>query len=72
MKPQSLFVPESIEDDWTLVKLISGVEELSGNDWSVTKGGGLAANLLAVQHDVFSMSSKAEQESSWSELSNQS
>lgn len=55
-------VPESIEDDRSLVKLISTVKQLSGNDGSITKAGGLAANLFTVQNDVLSMSSEEKQE----------
>lgn len=57
-------VPESVEDDGAPVKFIARVEQLSGHDRSVTEAGRLAADFLAVQNDVFSMSS----EEQWSLL----
>lgn len=53
--------PESVEVDGALVILVSRVEQLGGDDGSITKGGGLAADFLAVQHDVLAMSSDEEQ-----------
>lgn len=49
--------PESVEDNGALIKLISRVEQLSGDDGGVTEAGGLTANFLTVQHDVASVSS---------------
>lgn len=50
-------IPESVEDDGALVKLISRVQQLGGDDRSIAEAGGLASDFLTVQHDVFSMSS---------------
>lgn len=55
-------VLESVEDDRGLVKFVSQVEHLGGDHWGVAKAGGLAADLLAAQQDVLSMSSDEEQQ----------
>lgn len=47
--------PESVEYNGSLVKLVARVQQLCGNDRSISKSGWLAAHLLAVDQDVFAM-----------------
>lgn len=54
-------VPESVEDDRALIKLIPTIQQLAGHDGGVAEGGRLAADLLTVQNDVLSVSSDQEQ-----------
>jgi len=56
--------PESVEYDGSLVKLITRVQQLCGNDGSIHKTGRLAAHLLAVDQDVFAMSPEGLQKES--------
>lgn len=49
--------PESVENDRALVELVSGVEQLGGDDGGVVEAGGYAADLLTVQDDVLPVGS---------------
>lgn len=47
--------PESVKYNGSLVKLITRVQQLCGNEGSIHKSGRPAAHLLAVDQDVFAM-----------------
>lgn len=47
--------PKSVVDDGSLVELVARVQQLCGNDRSISKSGRLAAHLLTVDQDVFAM-----------------
>ena len=53
----SQVIPESVVEDSALVKFITRVKQLSGNNGGIAEAGRLAAHFLTVQHNVLSMSS---------------